>query len=103
VGVCVGLSVGVCVGLSVGVWAGVTAAVGVFVTSTVVVLLELHPVMAAAVTAVPPMIAEIIFALLISYSPAVYEPWDLHLRSSIHSDLALAVDTSILHSVARPG
>jgi hypothetical protein len=40
---CVGVAV--CVGLTVGVCVGVT------VTLTVVVLLELHPVMAAAVTA----------------------------------------------------
>ena len=69
VGVCVGFSVGVCVGFSVGVCVGVTTAVGVFVTTTVVVLLELQPVIAAAMTAVPQPITKIIFALLIPSPP----------------------------------
>ena len=48
VGVWVGLTVGVWVGMTVGVWVGFTEALCAGVTDDV---LELHPVMAAAVTA----------------------------------------------------
>ena len=56
---CVGVGVGVCVGLTMGVCVGVT------VTLTVVVLLELHPVMAAAVIAAAATIALSLFVLCI--------------------------------------
>jgi len=49
VGVCVGFTVGVCTG--VGVCVGFTVGVCVGLTVGVVVVLELHPAMAAAVTA----------------------------------------------------
>lgn len=67
-GLWVGLSV--CVGVSVGVDVGVTAALGVTVTLTVVVVLELHPVMATAVTAAPPMIPQMTFPLPIWTLPS---------------------------------
>jgi hypothetical protein len=64
-----GTTVGECVGFSVGECVGVTTAVGVLVTTTVVALLELHPVIAAAVTTAPQPITKIIFALLMPSPP----------------------------------
>jgi hypothetical protein len=101
VGVCVGLSVGLCVGLSVGLCVGVTTAVGALVTITVVVLLELHPVIAAAATAAPQPITQIIFALLISSPPGVYDSCDLPPHSSFRQVLLL--ERCLLNPVARPG